>query len=72
MKLNKLKFVYTLYHNRQSHHHICKKKYEKKQKILSSKPTQKIEEIMWMKPFFDLSRYFNPLSRYKDSKVRLI
>ena len=42
--------------------------HEKKLKILSSKSIQEIEEAMPLKSLFDLSRYLNPLPRYKDSK----
>lgn len=57
-----------MYHNRSQNHFSCKK-HKKKLKILSSKFTQQIEEIMWINPLFDLSWYLNPLSRYKDSKA---
>lgn len=48
---------------------FSRKKHEKKLKILSLKPSQKMEETVPLKLLFVLSRYLNPLLRYKDLKL---
>lgn len=48
--------------------YFYKKNRKGKLKILAQKLGQKIEETITFKSLFDLSRYLDPLPRYKDPK----
>ena len=71
--LYKISYVTSLYisyrDNKLLHASIFHvKKPKKRLIILSSKPSQKIEDTVPLKLLFALSRYLDPLPRYKDLK----
>ena len=68
LKLRLRVFLHILCIIRVKLRYFYKKNRKGKLKILAQKLGQKIEETITFKSLFDLSRYLDPLPRYKDPK----